>query len=114
MIKNFVTVSFTTIVIAVMLLIYHSSTPNPVQASKSVSLSQANTNTAAAQTQTPKYIIKVLDGCLAVYVPSSSQPVQLTNIDMRTLRTNDQKIIAQGVPIYSDQQLTEFLEDFGS
>lgn len=114
MIKNLVTVSFTAIVIAAMLVIYNYNATNSAMVSTNELVKTVEKNAAEADFKTPRYIIKVLDGYLAVYVPTSAKPVQLTDIDMRSLRLNDQKIIAKGVPIYSEQQLCEFLEDFGS
>ena len=84
------------------LLYQHISAP-------AVSASQALT-----QQPQPKYLVRVSDGVLAVYPYGSDTAVEVTDIRLASLREYDQKLIQQGFPLYSDRDLTIFLEDFDS
>jgi len=62
----------------------------------------------------PMYILKIFDGMLAVFVPGESFPEYLTDIDARTLLESDRQILYSGIAVYSDEELSSLLEDFGS
>ncbi len=63
----------------------------------------------------PLYIAKPQGTFIAIYSNSNQdEPFLVTEIDMRTLRQADQEKIMLGMPIYSKEDLTSFLEDFGT
>lgn len=74
------------------------------------------TLTAEQQTQQsePLYYVRVHDGCLAVYRGTETDPFAVTDIRLSSLREYDQELMQQGFPLYSEQELTVFLEDYGS
>ena len=79
-------------------------------AAPAVSASQ----TLTPQQQTPKYLVRVSDGVLAIYPYGSDTAIEVTDIRLASLREYDQKLMQQGFPLYSDRDLTMFLEDFDS
>lgn len=109
--KNILTVLFTAIVLTTMLYLYQVSVLPAEQVSAKIPLEEPDSPDAP---RSPKYTIRILDGFLAVYQADSQQLLEQTPIDIRTLRQQDQQLLASGVPIYSDVELTRFLEDFGS
>lgn len=102
--KSVVTIGVTAAILAVMLLV-------------STFLPAAPVSTAAAPAPTEPevlYIVRELDGYLAVFVPGSEQPVRLTDIDVRTLTDADQRSAQEGISLYSDEELAHLLEDLES
>lgn len=80
---------------------------------------QTTVNTSAAitseqQTEQPMYTIRVYHNMLAIYEGNSDTPLRVTDIHLSSLREYDQKLMEQGFPLYSQQDLTMFLEDYGS
>lgn len=66
------------------------------------------------QTRQPLYVVRVSDGLLTVYPYGSNTPVEITDIRVSSLRSYDRKLMEQGFPLYSEEDLNAFLEDFGS
>lgn len=64
--------------------------------------------------ETPKYLVRVTDGVLAIYPYGSDTAVEITDIRLSSLREYDQELMQHGFPLYSEQELSSFLEDFGS
>lgn len=80
---------------------------------------QNTVNTASDLTEEqqipePMYTIRVYNNMLAVCRGTSSTPYQVTDIHISSLREYDQKLMEQGFPLYSQKDLTMFLEDYGS
>lgn len=75
----------------------------------------AVTEPAVIQTsEPPLYIAKDIDGVVGICDPDGAQPVQMTDIRVSSLREYDQAMLRDGLPLYSETGLTEFLEDFDS
>ena len=70
--------------------------------------------TEEQQIPEPMYTIRVYNNMLAVCRGTSTTPWQVTNIHISSLREYDQKLMEQGFPLYSQKDLTMFLEDYGS
>ncbi len=70
--------------------------------------------TTQEQETQPLYMVRVADGVLAIYPYGSDTATEVTDIRLSSLREYDQKLMQQGFPLYSEQELTSFLEDFGS
>ena len=70
--------------------------------------------TAQEQEDKPLYMVRVTDGVLAIYPCGSDTADEVTDIRLSSLRAYDQKLMQQGFPLYSEQALASFLEDFGS
>jgi hypothetical protein len=64
--------------------------------------------------QDPLYTIRVYHNMLAIYQGTSDTPWRVTDIHLSSLREYDQKLMQQGFPLYSQEDLTMFLEDYGS
>ncbi len=62
----------------------------------------------------PLYLVRVSDGVLAIYPYGSDTAAEVTDIRLSSLREYDQQLMEQGFPLYSEEELTSFLEDFGS
>ncbi len=63
------------------------------------------------------FVIKEKDGYLAVYNELTDEIVELkekTDIEVATLREEDQLAIANGIKIYGEKELSSFIEDFNS
>lgn len=75
----------------------------------------SGTVTPAQQEQSaPAYTVRVYQNRLAICKGSSQQPWRLTTIHVDSLRSYDQQLMRQGFPLYSEEDLTVFLEDYGS
>lgn len=74
--------------------------------------------TVSAEEQTavpvPLYYVRVYNNSLAIYRPDESEPFEITDIHISSLREYDQKLMQSGFPLYSEQDLIMFLEDYGS
>ncbi|GEM_PF-1146989 len=66
------------------------------------------------QERRPLYIVRVTDGVLAVYPYGSDTAEEVTDIRLSSLRDYDQQLMLRGFPLYSEEELSSFLEDFGS
>ena len=62
----------------------------------------------------PKYRVCAADGYIAVYAYPQNALYYKTDIPLRSLRQKDQEKIASGLYLYTAEELTAFLEDFGS
>ena len=80
--------------------------------------SSSETSAAAMSTEQqveqPLYTIRVYHNLLAICRGTSDTPWRVTDIHVSSLREYDQKLMEQGFPLYSQQDLTMFLEDYGS
>ncbi len=64
--------------------------------------------------QAPLYTVRVYQNRLAICKGASQQPWKLTTINVASLRSYDQQLMQAGFPLYSEHELTVFLEDYGS
>lgn len=62
----------------------------------------------------PLYTVRAYQNVLAVYKTGESEPWRVTDIRVSSLREYDQRLMEQGFPLYSDEELTVFMEDYGS
>ena len=61
------------------------------------------------------YCLKNCDGYVAVYDPAHPRtPLDVTVIETSCLRSIDRAMLERGIPVESDTQLLELLEDLGS
>ncbi|MCD8357239.1 MAG: hypothetical protein LUE11_11820 [Clostridia bacterium] len=83
--------------------------------SGSASVPVSDTISAEEQTEDqPLYVVRADDGVLCIYPYGSSTAAEVTDIRLSSLREYDQELIKRGFPLYTEQELTSFLEDFGS
>ena len=69
---------------------------------------EENTPTPA----TPLYVVRIEDGRLAVFTTNSPFPFMMTDIYADQLPPADQEMFQKGMSLYSEAELTQFLEDF--
>ena len=108
MYKNYIVISGTILILAVMLLAYSSAdsaTPVPLPETEV---------SASAAAEEPLYIIRAYDGYAALFLPEDTTPYKMLPVHLRTLTEADQQKIVAGIPIYTELELTLFLEDFSS
>lgn len=61
------------------------------------------------------YILRDCDGYIGVYTPGKLRtPQDVTDIEVSRLRESDQKLLKEGIPVSSRDELLTLLEDFGS
>ena len=62
-----------------------------------------------------KYILGVSDGLVAIF-PGDDQkhPVEVTRIELSSLRESDRMMLGAGLPVESEEELARLLEDLGS
>lgn len=61
-----------------------------------------------------EYYLRDCDGFIAVYRGKSSHPVDVTDIETATLNDTDMKMLMDGIPAQSRNELLLLLEDLGS
>lgn len=67
------------------------------------------------QSDEPLYLVRAQkNGMIAVYPYGSNTAVTVTDIRLSSLREYDQALIQRGFPLYSEEDLASFLEDFDS
>ncbi|MCL2828313.1 MAG: hypothetical protein FWD99_06190 [Oscillospiraceae bacterium] len=62
----------------------------------------------------PGYVIRDLDGYIAVYFRGRGHPVYITGIPVANLRGVDRTSVEKGITVETRQEMIEILEDFGS
>ena len=62
----------------------------------------------------PGYVIKDLDGYIAVYFRGRGHPVYITSIPVVNLPSVDRESMKKGITVETRQEMIEILEDFGS
>lgn len=69
----------------------------------------------ASETPAPLYVLADEGGRVAVYGPeeTAGEPVRVYEIHTRLLPEPDQQRLQQGVPVYTEQELQQRLEDYG-
>lgn len=72
--------------------------------------SSAAESTASA----PAYWLREYEGKLAVFEEGTPQPVQIIDLDVRTLPPYDQGLLQAGIAADSRQELSRLLEDYTS
>ena len=61
------------------------------------------------------YLVRAYRDQVAVFLPRQTHgPKYLTGIPVDSLPLADRQALAEGIPVYSDQQLTALLQDYGS
>ena len=82
-----------------------------------VKTSNSDTSNAisAQQEDAPLYLVRAQkNGTLAIYPYGSDTAITVTDIRLSSLREYDQALMKRGFPLYSEEDLTSFLEDFDS
>lgn len=69
---------------------------------------------SAEEQAQPLYMVRAENGVLCIYPYGSDTAVEVTDIRLSSLREYDQQLMKQGFPLYSEDDLMSFLEDFGS
>lgn len=62
----------------------------------------------------PLYIARNLDGYVAIFVPRDQSPCILTDIFVKTLPHEDQKMLETGIILDENYTLAEFIQDYSS
>jgi hypothetical protein len=60
------------------------------------------------------YVLKEYQGKIAVYSTQDEQPKQIFDIYLNTLPDSDVQRLKEGIPIQSEEQLEEYIQDFDS
>ncbi|MBR1660623.1 MAG: BofC C-terminal domain-containing protein [Oscillospiraceae bacterium] len=61
------------------------------------------------------YVLGTSEGLVAVYPGGGSrQPLEVTEISLSTLRQSDREALEAGLPVGSQEELAQLLEDLGS
>lgn len=80
-----------------------------------LSLFRVKTLPAAAPAAVPAgYTACIVDNHIAIYRNGETTPVQLTDIDVRSLPLTDQQSLHAGILLPDDEALARLLEDYGS
>lgn len=62
-----------------------------------------------------KYTVTTYQGRLAVYLTAQMDtPQYITDVEVSTLPKADREALSDGIPIYTEEQLTSILEDYSS
>lgn len=108
--KSIITLSICCVTLFTFLLYQQFSAPT-VTASEPLTPEQQ----VSSQEDKPLYLVRTdSNGLLAIYPYGSDTASEVTDIHVSSLREYDQSLMRHGFPIYSEQDLTIFLEDFGS
>lgn len=62
----------------------------------------------------PMYWLREYEGRLAVFRDGTDTPVQIIDLDVRTLPPYDQGLLQSGIAADSEQELSRLLEDYTS
>lgn len=81
---------------------------------RSDSVAVSDPISAEQQENQPLYLVRAENGVLCIYPYGSDTATEVTDIRVSSLREYDQQLMKQGFPLYSEADLTSFLEDFGS
>lgn len=85
------------------------------QIAKAPAPDTSNAISSQQQSDQPLYLVRAQkNGVLAVYPYGSDTAAIVTDIRLSSLREYDQALMQRGFPLYSEQDLTSFLEDFDS
>ena len=69
----------------------------------------------AAGTAECRYVVREYRGQVAVFLPLQTYgPKYVTEIPVSSLPQADREALENGIPIYTDAQLTALLQDYGS
>lgn len=90
------------------LLMYQQLSAPVVTASENLTVQQQT------QEKQPLYLVRVDNDMLAIYPYGSDAASEVTDIRLSSLREYDQQLMERGFPLYSEEELASFLEDFGS
>lgn len=75
----------------------------------------SNAISSQRQEDAPLYLVRAQkNGTLAIYPYGSDTAITVTDIRLSSLREYDQALMQRGFPLYSEEDLTSFLEDFDS
>lgn len=72
------------------------------------------TPSAREQAAEAPYTVRSYQGYVAVYSGSEEEPGEITGIRVSLLPLQDQLDLAQGIPLYSETELSALLEDYGA
>ena len=85
------------------------------QIAKAPAPDTSNAISSQQQSDQPLYLVRAQkNGVLDVYPYGSDTAAIVTDIRLSSLREYDQALMQRGFPLYSEQDLTSFLEDFDS
>lgn len=75
---------------------------------------QQGTYVSSESASSPAYWLREYEGKLAVFEAGAPQPVQIIDLDVRTLPPYDQGLLQAGIAAESRQELSRLLEDYTS
>ncbi|MGI6028258.1 MAG: hypothetical protein ACOX81_02465 [Candidatus Heteroscillospira sp.] len=67
-----------------------------------------------AATESEGYVLRESCGRVAVFLPNGAQPVETTDIELKSLPAADRIKLTDGVFVENMEQLARILEDLGS
>ena len=73
-----------------------------------INVTSSNTESRPA----PKYIVMDLNGSIAVYKSGNTTPIQILETPVTVLPEVDRKMLADGIRVWSDEELQRILEDY--
>lgn len=72
-------------------------------------------STAGRPSDGSKYTVTVFEGRVAIYLTEQmSSPKYVTDVPVSTLPAADRAALEEGIPIFTEEELTSILEDYGS
>ena len=61
------------------------------------------------------YVLGMAEGNVAIFGRNDlKRPLAVTEIELENLRERDRTLLAEGLPVYSREELAQLLEDLGS
>ena len=72
---------------------------------------EGQTDSAVSQ---PLYTAGIYQGQVALFAPGSDVPEQVLPVYVAHLPAMDQQTLSEGLPLYTQEEVASFLEDFGS
>lgn len=76
--------------------------------------SQADSLAPETNTKVVRYIIKSVEGGIAVYLEGEDDPIKTVEMDVSTLPKVDQDLLEKGIRVSSKEDLNRLLEDLCS
>lgn len=84
------------------------------EAEKPITQGKASSQGDLQHNDSLAYIVKDFNGNIAVFEKDKSVPFKVTQVNTRNLPKKDQDLLKIGIPVHSEQELAELMEDLCS
>jgi hypothetical protein len=86
----------------------------PYNSTANIPSSQETSGIIAMASKTDTYILREYEGKIGIFLNDNAEPYQQIDVDVSTFSQEDQRLLKEGIKVYSTEDLNRKIEDYES